>query len=252
MNKQQDSRLAMYRTLRNIYQKNLEIIKAIPALAAAMDLLSDLIGRIEKTAESQATVYNTKTRVKHSEKSGLVQRLYPAVAALHALGHELGDVVLQGSTDYTEGQLQTSRDQELLRIADISIGLVQSNAANLTAYGMTPERITALTAARDAYYDALHGRDAGLALRKATQPNLKSLYGEGNTLIDKKLDRLMVMLRDEHPALYEEYGKARLVRYAGIRHRPPDEATAASTPPADSQSAVPSSAPVQPAAVTIG
>jgi hypothetical protein len=223
MNKKQNSRLAMYRTLRNLFQANSEIIKAIPAIAKLAGMLSELIGRIEKTGEGQLTAYSSKTTVKQTEKQTLATTLFRAVSALHALGHELGDVKLQESTDYTEYYFMRKRDQDLLPLADSLIALVHVNAENLGDFGIDAARIATLQAARDAYYDALHGRDAGLAARKASDPKLRALYKEGGTLVSKRLDRLMAVLQETQPDLYEDYAKARAVRFAGIRHRPPDE-----------------------------
>jgi hypothetical protein len=238
MNKNQNSRLAMYRTLRNLFQANLETIKAIPVLYRLAGVLSDLIGKIEKIGEIQLTAYSSKTSVKNAEKETLATTLHRSVSALHALGHELGDVKLQENTDYTELQILKKRDQDLLPLADMMISLVQTHAENLVDCGIDAARITALQVSRDSYYNALHNRDAGLAVRKSTDPKLRALYSEANILVRKRLDRLMVVLQETEPDLYEEYLKARSDRFSGIRHRPPNEVPAVAAPQTDSTPSV--------------
>jgi hypothetical protein len=245
MTKKQDSRIAMYRTLRNILQTNIEAVSGIPALAALVPVFSDMIDKIEQTGREQATVYKTRTSVKQSEQSRLRANLYPVLSALHALGHELGDIGMQDSTDLTERDLKRARDQELVRIADITLGYVGTHSATLPDYGITEARMAALQSSRDLYYAALHDRDAGLASRKASQPNLQAAFNETDLLISKRLDRLMVVLKEEHPTLYEEYGKARTVRHPGVRHRVQSETNPA---PADIAVAPEQS---QPATVTL-
>jgi hypothetical protein len=252
MDKTQFSRLAMYRALHTFFQNNLEIIKGIQAFGELIPVFTDLIDKIEKMLRTQTTVAQEKTAIKQSEKSRMVTSLFHALSAMHALGHALGDVALENSTDFTRPTLERTRDHELLNLADVTLERVNTYADQLVKYSVSAEDIARFTKDRDTYYKSLHDLDAGIAARKATRPNLSTLFSNGNTLITKQFDPMMEVLRISRPELYEEYRKARSVRFRGIRHRPPDEVPAASTTPqTDSTPSVPTTAPVlQPAADT--
>jgi hypothetical protein len=230
MTKTQDSKLRMYRTLRSTLQTDKDIVDAIPALAEAAKTLSDSIDKIEEYAKEQSTVSRGKTQVKHDEKATLVNSIVPVLAGLHALAHARNDLSLLVLTDTTKSKLLYTPDQGLVRTASIIVDQVKSNETELAPLGVTPETIGRLYAAGDNYYLSLHNRDESVATRKSTRPALAKLYAATDIHVENTLDKLLMVIMETQPKLYEKYIEARTPVPPGIRHRPPAE-----TPAADPQ-----------------
>ena len=231
MNKHEENKLTMYKSVHSLLNANTAKTGTIPALTDSVTEFRNLLQEIESTAIRLGQAITGKTGAKYQAENELIAALMPVGAAMVALGRKLKNPELQAKADIRESYLQRMRDTELVTKAKAIHALALENEANLVAYGITTTKLDELSDKIGNYDASLGGLESSGAVRSGARVSLSNLYGKMDDLLDNDLDRQIELLRGAHPQFYNEYFATRVIKDLGTGRGGTTEPTPPPTPP---------------------
>lgn len=230
-----ENKLSMFEAVRTFLKANAERLSGIPALAKASTDFDAVVEQIKAKGLEVDTASAGKASKKAQAEEDLIDALVPVSSALVALASVSKDSELRARAAATESQLRKMRDTDLAKKAE---GIRLDAAAKLQAaadYGLTQEMLTELEGKTKAFSAAMGERESSVGQRVGAKSALMDLYSAADEILTGRVDNLMPLLRRKEPQLCEEYNSTRLIRDAGLRHKPvasPQEQAASQTEPA--------------------
>ena len=236
MSKFIENKLSMYEALLAFLRANAAKLSAIPALAAAAGDFGAVVDRIKAKGLEVDNASAGKAQKKANAEEELLDALLPVSSALSAMAAVSKDAELKARVVVTEAQLRKMRDTDLAKKAE---GVYQAGVEKLAVaaeYGLTQELLAALDAKSKAFSQAMGERESSVGQRIGARSAMMDLYDEADAILTGRLDNLMGLLRKKESQLCEEYNSTRVIRDAGLRHRPvasPQEQATAQSQPAE-------------------
>jgi hypothetical protein len=236
MSKFVENKLSMYEGTGTLLKANAGKLAAIPALAAAAEDFADVVGRIKAKGLEVDNASAGKAQKKANAEEELLDALLPVSSALSAMAAVSKDPELKARVVVTEAQLRKMRDTDLAKKAD---GIYQAGVEKLAAaadFGITQEMLTELDAKSKAFSQAMGERESSVGQRIGARSAMMDLYDEADAILTGRLDNLMGLLRKKEAQFCEEYNSTRVIRDAGLRHKPvasPQEQATAQSQPAE-------------------
>jgi CRISPR/Cas system CSM-associated protein Csm2 small subunit len=220
MSKYLENKKSMYLGVKTFFAENMDKATSLPALTKAIADFNQVVGLIETKALEVDAASAGKAKKKANAEEELLTALIPVKSALAAYASEKNDSELKALTEITESQLRKMRDTDLQKKAE---GILKNGEERLTLvgdYGLTQMRLTTLQEKSRAFSDATGEREASVGKRVGARSALMELYDRADRILVERIDNLMKQLRDSDPQVCEEYDSTRIVREAGLRHRP--------------------------------
>ncbi len=230
MNKQLENKLTMYMGVASVRGENSAKTATLPALDESITKFGNVIGSIERKAKEIDAVATGKTVLKTECEDLLMEELMPAVNALSAYAHKVGDTVLAVKSNVTESAIRRLRDTEIIAKATGLLELIEANVENLKDYGVTAATVTAIRKRIDAFTDALGKKESGFSDRTSMRKSLFDLFDEGDFLLTRQIDAMMEQFRKKEAEFYNAYFQARFIRMAGAPRKAKPAAAAIAQP----------------------
>lgn len=220
MSKFLENKLSMYQAVRTFLKTNLGTLGVYPAFTVAVDDFSSVVDEIQAKGVEVDTAAAGKAEKKAIAEEELIDAIIPVASALSAMAGLTKDAELAAKVNVTESHLRKMRDTDLARRA---AGVKEAGNEHLqdgADYGLTAEMITALDAKAKGFTQAMGERESSVGQRVAARSAMIGLYQEADSILKERLDNLMGLTRNKEPQLCEEYNATRIIRDAGLRHRP--------------------------------
>jgi hypothetical protein len=231
MSKYLENKLSMFDGVRTFLKSIVDKTSAIPALAAAITEFDQVVDQLKAKGLEVDTVSAGKAQKKADAEDDLIDAIIPVKSALASFASSMKNPELIARANVTESQLRKMRDTDLEKKAE---GILQAGTDNLTAaadHGLTQALLTALAEKSKAFSAASGDREASVGKRVGARSAMMDLYDKADAILTERIDNLMELMRKSEPQLCEEYNSTRLLREAGLRHKPvaPPEQQQAST-----------------------
>ncbi|UOQ72680.1 hypothetical protein [Hymenobacter cellulosilyticus] len=213
MNDSQRAKLAMLQTTLRVLDEHAALYATNKALGKARQELAALVADLDPTAERQqrAATPQKPGAVKQATKQTLAERAAAVAAALLALADELDDIRLHTDSDYTERQLRRQPDADLLRICQNLHQRATDHAKALAEQGVTPQELTDLQAAIQAFQQEQTTPRVLMADGKAQKQEINADLREASALLRNRIDKFMVRYQRPEPKFHTAYLSARKV-----------------------------------------
>ena len=226
------NKLNSFKTTLKYLVINKIITDKLPAFAAAILKLENLIIQIDAAAKKADTATIGKFQDKFDAAEALIEFLMPFVRALRIYGNskQLNTLVALGSI--TETDLSRLNDVELIKKAGEILDAVIANLPALAAYNVTQEKTDLLTAKINTLSETSGDAHSSTSVRSGAGGSLASLIAQTDELFDKEIDDLAGILKSDEPEFYKGYKTARVIHDVVGSHNNDDEDTPPDTPPA--------------------
>ncbi|MCB2376385.1 hypothetical protein LGH70_02255 [Hymenobacter sp. BT635] len=227
MNDSQRAKLAMLQTTLRVLDEHADLYATNKALGKARQELAALVADLDPTAERQqrAATPQKPGAVKQATKQTLAERAAAVAAALLALADELDDIRLHTDSDYTERQLRRQPDADLLRITQNLHQRATDHAKALAEQGVTPQELTDLQAAIQAFQQEQTTPRTLMADGKAQKQEINADLREASALLRNRIDKFLIRYQRPEPKFHTAYQSARLVVNTAARTEKPVKPT---------------------------
>jgi hypothetical protein len=223
MTKNQENKLTMYEAIHSILQDNASVTATVPAFQPALQEFGAKLGELKNMALEVKTAFVGKNADKKTTEAVLIGSLIKVTSAMQAIAHRTRNQTLAEKAKITESQLRHSRDTDLMIQATGIHAAALEVADQLKDFGITAANLDELSSQIAAFHQALGKREGGMAQRGAARNALADLFTGIDTILRQDLDKLMELLKTDHPQFYDAYQKSRVIKHLGIRTRPGTE-----------------------------
>lgn len=211
MKKMIKNKLVMYKRVSDILHTNGTIWGGIPAFVLSVDDLNDKIHALEEKETMQQSVTIGVSAVKDQIKKEKIDEIYRISSALLALATTLSDEKLRKEMKFTYYTLSSAPRVELISKIDLIIDRAQTNVSALSDFGIGGQDVSALQTLRSELDTHLLNPRKAISTRKGLNAEIITLSKEIDFLLSDGIDRLMFVLKSDHPPFFAAYTEARYV-----------------------------------------
>jgi uncharacterized protein YihD (DUF1040 family) len=210
MTSKQSSIYSMLRRVLLFLKKSAEFFTELPVMADLTAEIETNLNEIDSYKEQQATDITGLRKQKENLRKTALQKAVEISHAIQVYAQMTGNEVLANEIYYTESSLRNMSDNELDTVLGVIYKSADADKDKLTAYGITPAKITDYKTAADAFKAAIGTPKGGTIGRKQSTDQLAVLFEAEMATIDK-VDLMMDSFKFSNQALYNEYQSNRKV-----------------------------------------
>jgi len=191
--------------------------RALSALVVLTQLLTELennLMEIDTLKEQQATDIKGLSKQKDALRKTATQKAIEISKAILAMARITDNILLANEVAYTETDFRKASDNEVDTHLSVIYSAALRNQTELQQYNVTPEKVTELKTAIDAFKAAIGTPKSGTIERKQITDRLATLFVNEMVIIDK-IDLLVETLKFSSPTVYTEYQDNRKINYFG-------------------------------------
>lgn len=190
--------------------QNLTKLNAIPALAALVETLQNIVARIGDTHQAQLSTSGGQTKTKEELKQNTIHLLLEIIKRAMAYALISNDLLLKSEVDYSASDLVAMPQNSLTDAGNKIIAACTSKVTVMAEYGITAAMLQGATESLAAYKAALPGVKRVIASRKTATGELDDLFVQADSTI-KKIDALMEIAGMDDAHLLQEYKNLRVI-----------------------------------------
>lgn len=229
MNRSQQNKLSMYRTVRTKCAEHQAAWQPLPAFVEAHIDFTTQLTRLEDLAAREPT--QGITAAKQGRRDALVEDALTIAEAVTAYAEKQKDAGLAARVDFSRSSLVGKRDEDTVSRAQQIHDAATEVVVGLADYGVDAARLTALQVAIDGFREAVPQPRAARASGKTRTKQLDDAFADLDRLLEKRLDNLAGQFRKGAATFYTDYTNARIIVDLG-GGRGGEETPAAAAPPA--------------------
>lgn len=205
----QSNKFNMYNTVKNYLRSKQVILDTIPAFETQVTAFESKLTEIQDIEAGREAIKAGKTQDKLREERELREAVFKVMSALNVFAAVSGNNELIAETDFTEYDLTVLRDNDFLERAYAVYNAGTAYKTELADYGITEDDIEAVLTNADEFTEAMGIAGSASAESKAATQNFKLLFEECDDILNKKIDKLVDVIKTSQPQFYEEYQNAR-------------------------------------------
>jgi hypothetical protein len=221
MNKGQENKVSMYRTVQGVVEDNITIVDSNAALKKVVADFIASLGPIEESDKAFQTAAAGTTAEKKKATEVLIKFCIKVTSCLHSWAAATGNSEVLAVVDVSPSDLKRLRDTALQTKAIVFKEYAETNADALTAYSLTPVMLAGFRNAIALYEQKLKAKAAGFKKKTTSNKALPGLFKNTDAILNDQVDEQMNIIQDEHPEFYAAYRAARRIGPSGTRHNPP-------------------------------
>jgi hypothetical protein len=227
MDKLMKNKLAMYKTLKTVIAEHQAEWSGLPAFSTSYAAFTSRLTALEQSAYQQNLALIGVSAVKNAKKAIVAEKTYAMSSAMVAFAVVNNDVELINQMKINKHDLHSATRDFILVLVDRVISRATELVGQLNDYGVDQVSIDELQLLRDELDAQMNAPRNAMIGRKGETSRIKSLRKELDAIIKFQLDKLMVILKEEHPDFFMAYNNARIVvdyknRSAGMTEVPPE------------------------------
>jgi len=208
----------MYRNVAETCHLHEQLYAEIPAFVKAVMLLDNNIAAIGMNAQQQQkTISEGATVDKSKAGKTLAEESVKMANALYVYAIDTKDSVLKAKAKLNQSRLYNGHDGHALVLAKIISAEAHSHEAALPKYGVDTAAIAAFDAVVAAFELLVVKPQTIINERKIYTSKLKQLFAETDTIVRRRLDKLITVFLTSAPNFYARYKNARNIIGMGRR-----------------------------------
>lgn len=228
MRKKTKNRLAMYKAVKTVIAENNAAWTGLQAFADAFGTFSEKVELLEQHSYNQSLALVGVSAVKDVKKEMAADRAHAISSSLGAYAVLNSDVELINQMKISHYDLRNAPRSRVIQLLDLIIVKATEHVNDLGAFGVDQAGIDELQLLRDELDALLSAPRNAIISRKVLTQQIRLLERDIDALLKLQMDKLMVVLKQEHPDFFAAYRNARIIidRPATLgsgEQEPPDE-----------------------------
>lgn len=201
----------MYKAVRTIIETNQANWSALPAFASAVQTCGERLEALEQAAYHQNLALVGVSAVKNAKRGIVVDKAYAMSSGMVAFAVVTNDVELVNHMKIAKHELKHASKDKLLILLDRILTRANDLVSLLGDYGIDQASIDELQLLRDELDGQMSAPRNAIIDRKGQTGRIKSLVRELDAIIKFQLDKLMIILKEDHPDFFIGYTNARVI-----------------------------------------
>lgn len=220
MNDKQENYLSMFKTVLEVCKQNIALISPITALDTAFANFTGKVNQINDVVMQQTLQIEGVAEDKAALKNRLAHVASIVAQVVKAYAVSINDNTLKQEVNFSESELQRSRDVSIKMHCQTIYNLANTNLVALADFGITPAIMSDLGAALADYEAKMVFPTVARDNRAVATYNLAALIGEANDLLKLQMDPNMRIFELSKPDFYKLYRNARKIYDLGGGRKP--------------------------------
>ena len=208
----------MYKAVRSIIETNQVNWSELPAFASAVQTFGERLNALEQAAYHQNLALVGVSAVKNAKRAIVAEKAYAMSSSMVAFAVVTNDVELINQMKIAKHELDNCSKDKMLILVDRILTRANDLVNLLGDYGIDQTTVDELQLLRDELDTQMSAPRNAIIDRKGQTGRIKSLVRELNAIIKFQLDKLMVILKEDHPQFFIDYTNARMI--VDHRNRP--------------------------------
>jgi len=218
MNKKYASRLNMNKVLLTHLEKNIDIIKQVPAFFVLYQQLKENVNAISSTDEGYLAKREGTTTDKNAERSKLQKKLFTTSSIMVAFATKTGNNELREKISFTRHELSRLTDEALVTTARIIIAAAREHQDELAPYSVSATMISEAETLTTSFEQSSVKPELTIKERKRLGNSLATLFKENKALLIGQMDNLAESFAETNPDFYEGYLQCRSIKDPRTNH----------------------------------
>ena len=218
MDKIGKNKVAMYKSLKTIIAQNEASWTSLPAFANAYQTFVERLSALEQRGYQQNLALVGVSAVKDAKKAIVIDKTFAMGSAITAYAVLNKDVELINHMKISKHMLNSAGKELLLVLVDRVIKRATSLAGQLDDFGVDAASVEELSTLRDELDAQMNAPRNAIIDRKGQTIGIKTLITEIDGIIKLQLDKLLFILKEDHPQFFIDYTNARMIVDHGSRH----------------------------------
>jgi hypothetical protein len=225
----QSNKLRAYQTVELVLEAHEATWSSLPAFATAVGEFTAVLPAIQALAQTQASREGASNEKAYALVA-LGNAAFEIGAAVHAYAVTTHDFALEGRVDFSRTTVAYGREAAVLaRVRDIHAAAT-ANLASLADYGITQAKLTAFKKKIDAFEASLAKPRQQIATSSAATQTLLAQFTDADTILNKRLDKLVYQFKETAPDFFNAYQTARSIVDLRGTHKTNDTPTPTPAP----------------------
>ena len=212
MNKRQSNKMNAYMGIQGVLERYRKTWLIIPALVNCIEEYSSLVDEIKAVAARRESDTTGETAAKNEARKDLARYASNLAACGMAYAYDRADTELEAALDYSYSEIEHVKDADALQISGSIYKVLNRDLPGLDEYLVSGDDLRELERLISRFKDAMVQKGAVKSCRVADTRALASLFSSCDKLLSRKLDRLMISMKEEHPRFHDSYFSARKIK----------------------------------------
>jgi len=213
MQKYQESKIKMSRTVAGILNVFPEIVAKTPGLSEAQNELTHLIGETERHTQGQQNTGTELTEVKHKTRLALetsLRKVCAAMAAFTMVSTDPSVQLLKKKFQINDSEFIRKRDMQLFALAYSVYGDTMPYADKLIPF-ITPDEVNELKDLADNFNELLPQKQTQRSKSILSTQNLEDAVSQIDLLLNDTIDVLVKPWEFKDSDFYKTYKNGRMI-----------------------------------------
>jgi hypothetical protein len=217
MDKLVKNKLAMYKSVKTILMANQAEWSPLQAFTTSVQSFTTLLASLEQSGYQQNLALVGVSAVKNAKRAIVVDKAYALSSALAAYAVVNNDVELVNQMKIAKYDLEVASKSLVLVLVDRILSRASDFVGQLDSFGVTQASIDELVILRNELDGQLGAARNAIIDRKGQTLRIKSLIKEIDIILKLQLDKLMIVLKEDHLDFFIDYKNARMIIDYGNR-----------------------------------
>ncbi len=201
----------MYKSVKSIIAKNQAAWTGLAAFGSSFQTFTDRLQALEESGYQQNLAIVGVSAVKNAKRTLVVDRAYAISSGIVAYAVVNNDVETINHMKISRHELEKAGKTKLLVLVDRILIRANSIVGQLSDYGIDQTSIDELQTLRDELDVQLSAPRNAIIERKNQTIRIKTLVKEIDIVLKLQLDKLMEILKEDHPDFFTAYTNARII-----------------------------------------
>ena len=211
MNKRDNNRHNAYIRVLGVLKGNSKFFNEVAVYKSAIVEYKTLMKELDEVGARIAKEKKSVTPAKNEKRRALAEKAAMIASLVAAYAYDIKDIELERSVNYTFTNLVKSRETEFDVKVKVIYSIAEKHKDQLEQYMLSSERLSIFKNEIDEFNKL---RDISGVMRSILSADHKrtiQLMKEIEMLLDRKIDRMILALKEDHSRLYDAYMTARKI-----------------------------------------
>lgn len=201
----------MYKAVKDVLASNDAIWNGINAFSQSHGTFIQKLDALEQNAYEQSLALIGISAAKDELRQKVVEMTYAISSGIVAYAVMNNDTALLKQINFGRKEIVNASKTNLILLVDRVIAKGSEFENQLSDFGVDQQRIAELQTARDELQEVLNAPRNAIVERKGYTLQIRQLVKQLDLILKMQLDKLMFVLREEHPDFFRAYKDARII-----------------------------------------
>ncbi len=211
MNKITKNKIGMYKAVRTVLENHEAIWNNVPAFSQSHSAFIQKLNAIEQKSFEQSLATIGISAAKDEKRRIVGEKTFAISSGMVAFAVMTNDATLLKQMDIGRKAIFQASKVNLLQMIDRVIAKASEFGNELTDFGVDQQSVAELQTLRDELETQLNAPRNAVIDRKGFTQQISALRRDLDRILRLQLDKLMFVLREEHPDFFAAYTNARVI-----------------------------------------